>query len=67
MAARPLAKPQRRVVILRRSSNFGGATISGVYANRDCSQHFHIAAAASFGGAQFERGDRKQALEAVSR
>jgi type II secretory pathway pseudopilin PulG len=27
-------------VILRQSSNFGGATVSGVYANRDCPQYF---------------------------
>jgi hypothetical protein len=54
-------------VILRQSSNFGGATVSGVYANRDCPQYFHIAASAYAGGAQFEWGDRKQAVEAISR
>ena len=54
-------------MILRQSSNFGGATISGVYVNRDCPQHFYIAAAAAIGGTQFERGGCKQALEAVSR
>ena len=55
------------VVILRQSSNFGGATVSGVYANRDCPQYFHIAADPSTGSAQFEWGDREQAVEAISR
>src|SRR5207249_3914328 len=53
------------VVILRRSSNFGGATFSGVYFNRDCPGHFHTDAAASAGGAQLERRLRKQAAEAI--
>jgi hypothetical protein len=46
------------VVILRQSSNFGGATAPGIYANRDCPQYFYINAAAHAGGAQFEWGDR---------
>jgi hypothetical protein len=46
------------VVILRQSSNFGGATVSGVYANRDFPQYFYIAPDPFTGGAQFERGDR---------
>jgi hypothetical protein len=46
------------VVILRQSSNFGGATVSGVYTNRDCAQYFYIAPDPFTGGAQFERGDR---------
>jgi len=53
-------------VILRQSSNFGGATVSGVYADRDCAQYFYIAAVADAGGAQFERSHRKQAVEAIS-
>ena len=54
-------------MILRQSSNFGGATVSGVYTNRDCAQYFYIADAASTGGAQFEWSDRKQEVEAISR
>ena len=46
------------VVNLRLSSNFGGATKSGVYATRDCPQYLHIAAIACTGCAEFERGDR---------
>src|SRR5205807_5367772 len=53
------------VVILRRSSNFGGATFPGVYVNRDCPGHFHTDAAAYAGGAQLERRLRKQAAEAI--
>src|SRR5439155_12474437 len=53
------------VVILRRSSNFGGATFSGVYVNRDCLIHFHTDAAANAGGAQLERRLRKQAAKAI--
>ena len=54
-------------MILRQSSNFGGATVSGVYANRDCPQYFYIAPDPPTGGAQFERGDRQQAVKAISR
>lgn len=53
------------VVILRRSSNFDGATFSGVYVNRDCPFHFHTDAAANAGGAQLNRRLRKQAAQAV--
>src|SRR5207249_10701298 len=53
------------VVILRRSSNFGGATFSGVYVNRDCPGLFHPDAAASAGCAQLEWRLRKQAAEAI--
>src|SRR2546421_8588087 len=53
------------VVILRRSSNFGGATFSGVYVNRNCPVHFYTDAAADAGGAQLDRRVRKQAAEAV--
>src|SRR6266516_6639926 len=53
------------VVILCRSSNFGGATFSGVYFNRDCLSHFHTDSAARAGGAQLEWRLRKQAAEAI--
>src|SRR5215469_3923300 len=55
------------VVILRRSSNFAGATVSGVYADRDCAQYFYIAVDTLTGSAQFERRNRQQAVEAIPR
>jgi hypothetical protein len=62
-----LNDPARRspVVILRRSSNFGGATFSGFYVNRDCPLHFHPDAAASAGGSQLDGRVFKQAVEAI--
>ena len=39
------------VVILRRSSNFAGATISRIYAYRDRAQYFYFNAVAFTGGA----------------
>jgi hypothetical protein len=53
-------------VILRRSSNFGGATFPGVYVNRDCPVDFHPDATVDAGGAQLDWSERKQATEAVS-
>ena len=52
--ARRLSKVRanrRQVVILRQSSNFGGATFPRVYVNRDCPVHFHPDATVDAGGA----------------
>jgi len=53
------------VVILRQSSNFGGAPFSGVYVDRDCAVYLHTDATADAGGAQLQRRDCKQATEAI--
>src|SRR5262249_11265511 len=55
-----------QVVILRQSSNFGGATVPWVYVNRDCPDYFYPDAAVDAGGAQLDWSKRKQATEAVS-
>ena len=67
--ARRLSKVRanrRQVVILRQSSNFGGATFPRIYSNRDCPVHFHTAVAAHAGSAQLEWRLLKQAIEAIS-
>ena len=67
--ARRLSKVRanrRQVVILRQSSNFGGATVPWVYVNRDCPDYFHPDVAVDAGGAQLDWSKRKQATEAVS-
>jgi hypothetical protein len=47
----PLGQTPATVVILRRSSNFPGATVSRIYAYRDRAQYFYFAAVAFTGGA----------------